>query len=93
MLVYTFDLTLDGVLSAVFDAYFRHQQPDMLIGEGEQMPLFCEETWQVVTTEEKALKGMGWTGETRLEGSTKTIDGQLAVGGKGIKHSPLPLYI
>lgn len=36
MLVYTFDLTLDGVLSAVFDAYFRHQQPDMLIGEGEQ---------------------------------------------------------
>ena len=56
MLVYTFDLTLDGVLSAVFDAYFRHQQPDMLIGEGEQMPLFCEETWQVVTTEEKASR-------------------------------------
>ena len=56
MLVYTFDQTLDGVLSAVFDAYFRHQQPDMLIGEGEQMPLFCEETWQVVTTEEKASR-------------------------------------
>lgn len=56
MLVYTFDLTLDGVLSAVFDAYFRHQQPDMLIGEGEQIPLFCEETWQVVTTEEKASR-------------------------------------
>lgn len=56
MLVYTFDKTMDGILSAVFDAYFRHQQPDMLIGEGEQMPLFCEETWQVVTTEEKASR-------------------------------------
>ena len=43
MLVYTFDNTMDGVLSAVFDAYFRHQQPDMLVGEGEQLPLFCEE--------------------------------------------------
>lgn len=65
MLVYTFDLTLDGVLSAVFDAYFRHQQPDMLVGEGEQIPLFCEETWQVVTTEEKASRV--WTGlEKRL---------------------------
>ena len=56
MLVYTFDRTLDGVLSAVFDAYFRHQQPDILIGNGEQLPLFCDEVWQVVTTEEKAAR-------------------------------------
>ncbi len=63
MLVYTFDHTMDGVLSAVFDAYFRHQQPDMLIGEGEQLPLFCEETWQVVTTEEKASRV--WAGLER----------------------------
>ena len=32
---------MDGVLSAVFDAYFR---------------LFCEEVWQVTTTEEKASR-------------------------------------
>ena len=56
MLVYTFDQTLDGVLSAVFDAYFRKQQPDMLIGNGQQMPLFCEEVWPVTTTEEKASR-------------------------------------
>ena len=65
MLVYTFDRTLDGVLSAVFDAYFRHQEPEALIGEGEQLPLFCEEVWAVVTTEEKACRV--WTGlEKRL---------------------------
>ena len=65
MLVYTFDNTIDGILSAVFDAYFRHQQPDMLVGEGTQLPLFCEEVWQVVTTEEKASRV--WTGlEKRL---------------------------
>ena len=65
MLVYTFDNTMDGILSAVFDAYFRHQQPDMLVGEGAQLPLFCEEVWQVMTTEEKATRV--WTGlEKRL---------------------------
>ena len=65
MLVYTFDNTMDGILSAVFDAYFRHQQPDMLVGEGGQLPLFCEEVWQVVTTEEKATRV--WAGlEKRL---------------------------
>ncbi|MBO7116258.1 MAG: TIGR03915 family putative DNA repair protein [Prevotella sp.] len=65
MLVYTFDNTMDGILSAVFDAYFRHQQPDMLVSEGSQLPLFCEEVWQVVTTEEKATRV--WTGlEKRL---------------------------
>lgn len=65
MLVYTFDRTMDGVLSAVFDAYFRHQQPEALLGEGEPLPLFCEEVWQVATTEEKASRV--WAGlEKRL---------------------------
>ena len=65
MLVYTFDRTLDGVLSAVFDAYFRRQKPDLLAGEGEPLPLFCEEVWPVVTTDEKATRV--WAGlEKRL---------------------------
>ena len=56
MIIYTFDNTIDGVLSAVFDAYFRKQQPEMLLAQGEQLPLFCEEVWQVTTTEEKASR-------------------------------------
>ena len=39
MLVYTFDRTLDGVLSAVFDAFSLHQRPDALIGKGEPQSL------------------------------------------------------
>lgn len=60
MLVYLFDNSFDGLLSAVFDAYFRHQHPDVLMSEGEQLPLFCEEVYAVATTEEKARRV--WTG-------------------------------
>lgn len=56
MLVYTFDRTMDGVLSAVFDAYSLRQRPDVLIGEGEPLPLFCDASHRVVTTEEKARR-------------------------------------
>lgn len=64
MLVYTFDRTLDGVLSAVFDAFFRHQQPDALLGNGEQLPLFSEDVYCVATTEEKATRV--WAGLEKL---------------------------
>ena len=56
MLIYVFDRTLDGVLSAVFDAYSLRQRPDALIGEGEPFPLFCDESHRVATTEEKARR-------------------------------------
>ena len=65
MLAYIFDCTIDGLLSAVFDAFFCHQQPEALIGEREALPMFCEETHKVVTTDEKA--GRVWAGlEKRL---------------------------
>lgn len=65
MLIYLFDRTFDGILSAVFDAYFRHQQPDMALAEGMPLPLFCDEVWRVTTTEEKARRV--WAGlEKRL---------------------------
>ncbi|MDE6647332.1 MAG: DNA metabolism protein, partial [Prevotella sp.] len=64
MLVYTFDRTLDGVLSAVFDAFFRHQLPDVLLGNGEQLPLFSEDVYCVVTTEEKVTRV--WAGLEKL---------------------------
>ena len=54
MLVYTFDRTLDGLLTAVFDAFALRQQPEMLVGEGAVLPLFTEETHQVVTAGDKA---------------------------------------
>ena len=54
MTVYTFDNTLDGLLTAVFDCFFLHQQPEMLLGEGEQLPLFADEPHVVVADGEKA---------------------------------------
>ena len=66
MLVYTFDHTMDGLLTAVFDAYALHQQPEQLIREGDVLPLFCEEVHTVVTADDKA--GRVWAGlEKRLD--------------------------
>ena len=56
MQVYVFDNTLDGLLTAVFDSFFLHQQPEMLLGEGEQLPLFADEPHVVVTDSVKAAR-------------------------------------
>ncbi len=54
MTVYTFDNTLDGLLTAVFDSFLLKQQPEYLLAEGEQLPLFVDQQYQVVTDSEKA---------------------------------------
>ncbi len=65
MLVYIFDHTLDGLLTAVFDAFFLHQQPDTLLTNSDQLPLFCEQVHEVQTADEKAQRV--WSGlEKRL---------------------------
>lgn len=58
--VYIYDKTFDGLLTAVFDAYFRKTFPDALLLEGDALPLFCDELHTVVTDEEKA--GRVWRG-------------------------------
>jgi len=71
MQVYVFDNTLDGLLTAVFDSFFLHQQPDLLLAKGEglragercsgmQLPLFADAPHIVVTDSEKA--GRVWKG-------------------------------
>ena len=54
MQVYVFDNTPDGLLTAVFDSFFRKQQDVTLLAEGEQLPLFADEPHRVVTDGEKA---------------------------------------
>ena len=54
MTVYTFDQTLDGLLTAVFDSFALHQQDVTLLADGEQLPLFADEPHRVVTDGEKA---------------------------------------
>lgn len=65
MLVYLFDRTLDGLLTAVFDSFTLRQQPELLAGEGDVLPLFAEQVHQVQTADEKARRV--WAGlEQRL---------------------------
>ena len=56
MTVYTFDNTLDGLLTAVFDSFAFHQQQVTLLVKGDQLPLFAEDPHVVVTDEEKAAR-------------------------------------
>lgn len=56
MTVFCFDNTFEGLLTCVFDAYFRRTFPDHLQGIGEPLPLFHDEVVEVVTDEEKASR-------------------------------------
>ena len=76
MTVYTFDGTMDGLLTAVFDAFALKEIPERLrVGErssgmellkdGDALPLFCDRIYKVCSDEEKARRV--WAGlEKRL---------------------------
>ena len=51
--VFVYDRTWDGLLTAVFDAFYRHQFPVAIIGEKDTPPLFAV-VHRVITDEEKA---------------------------------------
>jgi hypothetical protein len=53
MTVFQYDSTFEGLLTALFDAYYRRTFPDLLLTEKEPLPLFHEEVHQVVTDAEK----------------------------------------
>ena len=56
MTVFTFDGTMDGLLTAVFDAFLLKEQPEELLKDGDPLPLFCEHIYKVFTDEEKARR-------------------------------------
>ena len=56
MTTYTFDGTLNGLLSAVFDAFDRRESPDMLLTAGDELPLFGDVPHAVTTDVEHARR-------------------------------------
>ena len=65
MTAYIFDGTMDGLLTAVFDAFALKELPEQLLGEGDPLPLFCDRLYRVETDETKAQRV--WAGlEKRL---------------------------
>lgn len=60
MIIFIYDHTFEGLLTCIFDAYFRKSFPELLLMEGEPLPLFYDEVILVTTDEEKA--GRVWRG-------------------------------
>jgi probable DNA metabolism protein len=56
MIIFRYDKTFDGLLTAVFDAYNRKTFPQRLIGEEELEPLFTDECYTVITDEAKSTR-------------------------------------
>ena len=54
MIIFVYDKTFDGLLTAVFDAYSRRTFPDLLVTEGEPFPLFYDEAIRIYTDDRKA---------------------------------------
>jgi probable DNA metabolism protein len=54
MIIFHYDKTFEGLLTAVFDAYNRKTFPDRLFGEDEPEPLFTDESYTVITQGDKS---------------------------------------
>lgn len=92
MNVYIYDKTFDGLLTAVFDAYFRKTFPDFLLSEGDALPLFYDELHTVVTDEEKSRPCVAWLAEESLFFRAWLPHPVLVVGIARYRDSYLPLY-
>ena len=55
MLYYIFDHTFEGLLTSVYDAFFRKENPERIVGKETSIPLFTE-TFEVMTDDEKSQR-------------------------------------
>ena len=53
MLYFIYDNTFEGLLTCVFEAFFRKEFPQSIVGENVQLPLFSE-SFRVVTDDAKS---------------------------------------
>lgn len=56
MQVFFYDKTFEGLLTAIFDAYSRKTFPDKLLGKEDIAPLFMDESYTVLTQENKSVR-------------------------------------
>jgi probable DNA metabolism protein len=60
MTVFFYDRTFEGLLTAVFEAYSRKVYPDKLLHESDIAPMFMENSYTVVTQDDKSSRV--WSG-------------------------------
>ena len=91
MNIFIYDYTFEGLLTCIFDAYFRKTFPDLLLKEGEPLPLFYDETFHVSTDERKAMRV--WRGlEKKISTMPCPPSPIAAVGAAGSRQEVVPLY-
>jgi len=56
MIVFRYDRTFAGLLTAIFEAYSRKTFPDRLLSEKDIEPLFTQECHTIISSEEKAKR-------------------------------------
>jgi probable DNA metabolism protein len=56
MITFRYDKSLEGLLTAVFDAYFRRTFPECLAGNADILPMFATEAHVVVSDPAKASR-------------------------------------
>ncbi|MDR1919108.1 MAG: TIGR03915 family putative DNA repair protein [Tannerellaceae bacterium] len=56
MLVFRYDKTFEGLLTALFDAYNRKTFPERLLSENEPLPIFAKDVHQVITETAKSTR-------------------------------------
>lgn len=72
MTIFIYDKTFEGLLTAVFDAYSRKSFPDLLLAEGEPLPLFYDEVVTICSDEQKSDRV--WKGiQKKLSATARTL--------------------
>ena len=56
MLVYRYDKTFEGLLTAIFEAYNRKERPERLLSVGDIAPMFTSADFTVCTDSEKSSR-------------------------------------
>ena len=56
MIIFRFDGSFDGLLTAVFDSFSRKETPEMLLQPHDALPLFYDVLHEVDTGMEKARR-------------------------------------
>lgn len=72
MIIFRYDKTFEGLLTAVFDAFNRKTFPEKLLGEEDIAPLFTEESYTVISDSGKSERV--WNGlKKKLEANTMNM--------------------
>ena len=73
MIIYRFDRSFDGLLTAVFDSFVRKEQPDLLLGPDGDMPLFYDVFHEVITDIEKGSRVWKKLGKSVTRGALTAL--------------------